>query len=478
LLSEEDKLEWIEEYLILSDEDIEAKKLTLKYKGAGACEENSEGNTNHGLMHITNFYSLAAIVWLMMIFRWAIVNKFWFFRNHDFFAYRMWLIYVIKFVQCLMMSLIIILCYYPHERMMYMHSRSLFELWIWGSIVCKHIAFGIIISIFYSISKDQIFAIDDKMDDIYVLWILVIPLLFILGSILSFILINELFYIHFALVVYVSTTIILKASKNFLKEWQMRQRIRSYVFGGWLIGMVALSFWECQISYERAAYPKSRSLEAQVHQTMFSESLLAFICLCLFGLLNKNNALSHLAPQEIVEEIIEDEEQIEMEDFEEQRRAKFIKVLFPRSSLAYKEEVEIPRKLLKNAKPEKVDETSLEEEKDMTIGNKLDESHKYIFGCYSDSNGDKFSAEMYDYRTSSQYSEETKHEENILQGRLKPIDLYKDAYNGKNPIAVKKLRKRQLPVCIINPEYFFVEDNTIPSNRVINYDAISLIAKK
>ena len=158
-------------------------------------------------------------------------------------------------------------------------------------------------------------------------------------------------------------------------------------------------------------------------------------------------------PEEAIQNIVE------MSDLDQNQRASIIQVQFPNVVTLYKPNVRIPDKLFTKMKKKSL--FSKEETKSGHLRFRDDNPHENIFCCYSDSSG-RNPTTIIDLREISDNSEswnETTVETMDKTQKMFPADLYEDAYNGTKPYLMMKIKRNQLPLWIVNPEYFIPEKN-------------------
>ena len=225
-LTKTEIIKLIQEYLFLDKEEIESSKLSFSYSREGTWANWNGDNLILG--RFLNIYTIIFFLWVIAICWWIYKNKKIFLIDFIFednngaqmgystilYGYRVIAFSGMKLLQLFICMILVMYCFYPHERVMYMENRGIFEILIWTSIILKQFSYGTILSLMYSISKDITFVPIDKWNDIYVLSLIVLPLWYILGDLLSFVLMFQLNYLYFGVQLYIFISITISSFKQ------------------------------------------------------------------------------------------------------------------------------------------------------------------------------------------------------------------------------------------------------------------------
>jgi len=72
----------------------------------------------------------------------------------------------------------------------------LFDILLWFTLAVKHFSLGICLSLLYSFVKENAFEEDPHFDELYVLILVFIPVMYLVGLLFSFTLFYGIFYMY------------------------------------------------------------------------------------------------------------------------------------------------------------------------------------------------------------------------------------------------------------------------------------------
>jgi hypothetical protein len=200
----------LDELLNLTEEELEKQAITIDYIGVGNIEVAHNSR---------NMFILIFVLWSLIFIRWLIHNRTFFFGNYEFYAFRVCVFYSLKILHCLIFLTLLHFNFYLSERVMYTNYRFISELLLWLSFCIRVFSIGMMVSLIYSFSKDTAFSLIDKWDDVYVLSILCMPFFYILSTILSLMLVTQIYFLYFLIVFYIGCTTAARCCKYFLLSW-------------------------------------------------------------------------------------------------------------------------------------------------------------------------------------------------------------------------------------------------------------------
>lgn len=480
----------INELYTLTETEVRSYDLDLDYRGYGSCKKTKNER---------NMFLFLFILWALLFSRWLGHNRMWFFERFYFYGIRIFGFYVLKLLQCFTLMILLHLWYFPSERYIYIEGRVLFDILLWFTLAVKHFSLGICLSLLYSFVKENAFDEDPHFDELYVLILVFIPVVYLVGLLFSFTLFYGIFYMYALMMLVIGWIIISIVIVKIIRYWGEDRRFdndlmtyKRSIFATCFACTFIIVFYECIFSYIKADAPNSTDLMHEYRLMVNNEVLLLAVFTFLLRLFDKENVITYYLQIEGRNNDADVRDIVEAQGYDVfPRRGRNIKMTLPLPVLKYQKSNKVIKRFMSATKQGK--------KKNNKNYNKLDESKKFdmrdqdqhstedphIFGTYQTPNG-FVKWKVTDFRNSrnADSSVESVKINPLNLDNYLPANLFLDVYNRSTCYYLAKSSKLKFPTLVVNPEYYtdfeyegIKNEKHSYETKDINYHALSLISK-